>query len=127
LSDPSGKNIVNVTDDSFIDWNPVWSSDGKYLYFISDRSGSMNLARVLLDPESGKVLQRPENIITPSAWIEGISLSSNSNQLIYAAFDRRSEIRKFSFDPAQEKISQDSEEISSSTDFYDLLQVSPDG
>jgi Tol biopolymer transport system component len=127
MSDPTGKEIVAVTNDSFVDWNPVWSPDGKYLYFISDRSGSMNIARLTIDQKSGKVLGSPENMITPSAWIENLSFSSNPNQLVYAAFDRRSEIRKFSFDPVQEKIAAQSEEISSSTDFYDVLQVSPDG
>jgi Tol biopolymer transport system component len=34
---------VLATDDSPLDWNPVWSPDGRFLYFPSDRGGSMNL------------------------------------------------------------------------------------
>src|SRR5881628_1830176 len=32
-----GGEPVEVTNDAATDWNPVWSPDGKYLYFASDR------------------------------------------------------------------------------------------
>ena len=32
-----GGEPVEVTNDAAMDWNPVWSPDGKYLYFASDR------------------------------------------------------------------------------------------
>src|SRR5215216_336798 len=35
---PTGDSAMRVKDDSATDWNPVWSSDGKYLYFVSDRT-----------------------------------------------------------------------------------------
>src|SRR5262249_35129491 len=49
-----GGDLLRVTDDPPIDWNPVWSPDGKYLYFSSDRGGSMNLWRVPIDEHTGK-------------------------------------------------------------------------
>ncbi|MFN0122253.1 MAG: TolB family protein [Blastocatellia bacterium] len=57
---------VEVTNDQALDWNPVWSPDGKYLCFASDRSGSMNLWRIPVDENSGKVLGQPEAVTTPS-------------------------------------------------------------
>jgi len=36
-----GGEPVEVTNDAATDWNPVWSPDGKYLYFASDRGGQM--------------------------------------------------------------------------------------
>ena len=41
---PSGSRTRNPTD-----WNPVWSPDGRWLYFLSNRSGSMNLWRIAID------------------------------------------------------------------------------
>jgi serine/threonine protein kinase len=51
---------VAVTSDPPLDWNPVWSSDGTYLHFSSNRGGSLNLWRVPIDEESGKPLGQPE-------------------------------------------------------------------
>ncbi|MCI0488298.1 MAG: protein kinase [Blastocatellia bacterium] len=64
----TGGEPVQVTDDEALDWNPAWSPDGKYLYFASDRSGSMNLWRVAIEEESGKVLGQPEAVRTPSSY-----------------------------------------------------------
>jgi tricorn protease-like protein len=41
------------------DWNPVWSPDGKYLYFVSDRSGSCSILAAL-DLHEGHVTARVE-------------------------------------------------------------------
>ncbi|HEY7216051.1 MAG TPA: protein kinase, partial [Thermoanaerobaculia bacterium] len=42
-SRPDGGDPVRAVDDRYLNWNPVWSPDGRYLFFASDRSGSMNL------------------------------------------------------------------------------------
>ena len=38
-----------VTSDAAIDWSPVWSPDGRFIYFSSDRGGAMNLWRIAVD------------------------------------------------------------------------------
>jgi serine/threonine protein kinase len=48
-----GTDPVRVTTDEATDWNPVWSPDGTGLYFLSNRSGSMNLWRVGIDEITG--------------------------------------------------------------------------
>jgi len=58
----------SVTDGPATDWNPIWSPDGKYLYFGSDRSGSLNLWRVAIDERSGKTLTDPEPVTLPATW-----------------------------------------------------------
>ena len=40
---PDGGGRVKVTDDIELDWAPVWSPDGHYLYFGSDRGGTMGI------------------------------------------------------------------------------------
>ena len=44
---------VAVTNDRFVDWSPIWSPDWRYLFFSSDRGGSMNLWRVPVDEATG--------------------------------------------------------------------------
>jgi Tol biopolymer transport system component len=50
----TGGEPVAVTDDEAVDWNPVWSRDGRYLYFLSNRGGSMNLWRAPIDELSAR-------------------------------------------------------------------------
>ena len=45
----AGGSAVPVTQDAAVDWSPVWSPDGRYIYFSSDRGGAMNLWRIAVD------------------------------------------------------------------------------
>jgi serine/threonine protein kinase/Tol biopolymer transport system component len=51
---------VPVTKDQALDWSPVWSPDGRFVYFSSDRGGVMNLWRMAVDQASGRVQGAPE-------------------------------------------------------------------
>src|SRR5213593_1802398 len=42
---PDGTDVRVLLNDAPIDWNPIWAPDGARLYFLSDRSGTMNLWR----------------------------------------------------------------------------------
>jgi len=43
-----------VTNDAAVDWAPVWSPDGRFVYFVSDRGGSMGIWRIGIDEASGR-------------------------------------------------------------------------
>ena len=70
-----GKDPVAVTNDAALDWNPVWSPDGHYLYFCSNRAGTMNLWRVAIDEKSGKTLGEAEAVTTPSEFVAHLSFA----------------------------------------------------
>ena len=36
-------NLVSVTNDRPLDWSPFWSPDGRFLYFGTDRGGTLGL------------------------------------------------------------------------------------
>jgi Tol biopolymer transport system component len=55
---------VQLTDDSAIDWCPVWSPDGRFVYFSSDRGGAMNLWRIPVDHSSGRASGAPASVTT---------------------------------------------------------------
>jgi Tol biopolymer transport system component len=94
-----------VTDDPAMDWNPVWSPDGKRLYFSSERGGSMNLWRVAIDEKSGRVRGQPEPVTTPSRSSGSISFSRDGKQMMYVSLDRRSSIQRLGLDPATGRVS----------------------
>lgn len=75
----NGGESIPVTDDAATDWNPFWSPDGKFLYFVSNRSGSMNLWRAAIDEVSGKVLGSPEPITIPTNYSQFLSFGRQGN------------------------------------------------
>jgi eukaryotic-like serine/threonine-protein kinase len=102
ISSKGGK-PVHVTNDAALDWSPAWSPDGKFLYFSSDRGGSVNLWRVPIDEETGKTLGNPEAITTPSQMAGYFSFSRDGKQMVFTNIDWSSNIEKISFDPVTEK------------------------
>jgi len=97
-----GGNPVPVTNDVHLDWNPVWSPDGKYLYFSSDRAGAMNLWRVRMDEQSGKVLSRAEPVTTPSPYSGYICIARDATRMAYVQQVTTANLHKVAFDPARE-------------------------
>jgi len=95
---------VEVTNDAAMDWNPVWSPDGSYLYFVSDRAGSMNLWRVPIQEETGKVLGSPEAITTPSPYISHLSFSRDGRHMAYAHVVTSGNLQRVGFDPVRETV-----------------------
>lgn len=99
----SGGEAVMVTDDEATDWNPVWSPDGNYLYWASDRGGSMNFWRVQVDEPAGRVLGEPEPVLTPSRYSRHLSFSGDSKRMAYVQTERQSNVQQIAFDPVAEK------------------------
>ncbi|HEY9422133.1 MAG TPA: hypothetical protein VIW92_12020, partial [Thermoanaerobaculia bacterium] len=94
-----GGSPATVVDDAFYNWNPVWSPDGRFLYFASNRSGSMNLWKVAFDERSGRVLSTPQPITTSSEWSALPSFSRDGQRLIYATESSRSFVELVPFNP----------------------------
>jgi serine/threonine-protein kinase len=57
-----GGDLVFVTRDDAVDFAPIWSPDGRFLYFASDRGGTMGIWRVGIDERSGRARGGPEPI-----------------------------------------------------------------
>ncbi len=87
-----------LTHDAAIDWGPVWSPDGRFLYFTSDRSGSMNLWRLRVDERSGKALGLPEAVTLPATASWYICFSRDGRRLAYVQTSTRTNIAEIQFD-----------------------------
>jgi serine/threonine protein kinase/Tol biopolymer transport system component len=98
---PDGTGAAQAVNDGFLNWNPVWSPDGRYLYYASDRSGSMNLWRIPIDEATGRVRGEPEPIPTPSPWSGLLSLSRDGHRLVYAINESKANVERAAFDPAR--------------------------
>ena len=125
--DIDGRNPVRATTHEANDWNPVWSPDGTWLYFLSNRSGSMNLWRVAIDEASGIVHGEPQPLTVPAQYIAHFSLSADGHTGVYASFINTSNVGRAAFDATRGTVIGGVTPVTTgSQDFY-YMDVSPDG
>ncbi len=122
-----GGEVTAVTRDEHIDWNPVWSPDGKYIYFCSRRGGTMSLWRVEVEEETGTVLGLPE-LVTASqaARIGQITFAGDGRRIAYQADIGTNNIRKVSFDPESEAVVGEPVAVTSGSRWATFPNLSPD-
>jgi len=123
----AGGEAVAVTSDAALDWNPVWSPDGMYLYFSSNRGGTLNLWRVPIDEQSGRTLGPPEAITTPSPYVAHLSFSADGRRLVYASIVATSNIQKAAFDPATGTVKNELTWVTRGSKLWGSAWLSPDG
>ena len=122
-----GGEPIMVTGFAGTNWNPVWSPDGKFLYFASDRGGSMAFWRVPIDEATGKVLGEPEIVQTPAKYNRHLAFSRDGKRLIYVQTNEQSNLKAVEFDVANEKIIGEPFWITRRDQEVLQPQLSPDG
>jgi Tol biopolymer transport system component len=116
-----------LTNDRFVDWSPIWSPDGRYLFFSSDRGGSMNLWRVALDETSGRVRGRPERVTTPAAFAHHACFARDKGTLAYVSTSVEQELQRVAFDPRAARATGEPQSLSRDLRRPSFPDVSPDG
>src|SRR5438876_10589268 len=122
-----GGEAAEVTNDAAVEGSPVWSPDGKYLYFASDRSGSMNVWRVPIEEQTGKVLGPPEAVTTPSPYSAQLSFSRDGQRMVYSQMVRVANLQQVGFDPAKETVMGQPVWITQGSRSANTPNLSPDG
>jgi Tol biopolymer transport system component len=122
-----GGAAVRVTNGSSMDWNPLWSPDGRSLYFASDRSGATNLWRVPIEERSGRLLGEPEPVTRSSQTGMLFSIASDGRRIAYASDDSRTVLEKADFDPESGTIRKPAMAILQSSLMALTLDASRDG
>jgi len=82
VSVDGGEDPRRLTDEQQRDRDPVWSADGRWVYFSSEREGTAALWRVLV---SGG---RPERLTLGTGPEREPSLSRTGDRLAYSTFER---------------------------------------
>lgn len=122
-----GDHPLPVTHDDPVDWNPVWSGDGQYLYFVSDRKSVASLWRVRIDEESGKTLGEPEAVTGPVAEILQVDVARDGRRIVYTTQILSANIQSVGFDPARLTTSGEPVWVTQSSRTAGSPNVSPDG
>jgi len=116
-----------VTEDGYIDWNPVWSPDGRYLYFVSNRGGSTNIWRVAIDEGSGQTKGEPEPLTTPTPFAGHLSISADGHRLAYGALLETQNLQKLALDPERIEVVGQPTAVTTGSRFWANPDPAPDG
>jgi serine/threonine protein kinase len=122
----AGGDRVQITSGGSTNWNPAWSGDGRFLYFTSDRSGSMNIWRVPIDPETGRPVGEPVAMMAPALYAGVMSVAADGS-VAYAAHDYSAYVRSMPFDPDKGVVTGDPTDVVTGQRAWVELDVSPDG
>ncbi len=118
---------VFVTKDVHTDWDPFWSPDGEWLYFISDRGGSPDLWRVRIDETTGETHGPLRPVTTGIASLTQASLSADGRRVAVTTERETGSIVKVGFDAATERVSGEPMTLVSSSSSFRQPAVSSDG
>ena len=95
---------VAVTTDAAADWAPVWSPDGRYLYFASDRGGSMGIWRVGINEGSGLATDTPEPVaVGVDVSMALPHLTADGASVVFRSMVASVNPAAIAFDPATER------------------------
>jgi serine/threonine protein kinase/Tol biopolymer transport system component len=118
---------VRVTNDAALDWNPVWAPDGRSVYFASDRTGTMNIARILVDERTGRASGSPEAVTAPAGSAGALSFSRDGNTLLYGTEHFATTLYAASFDSSRRQLAGSPQVVLEGAQEIDYIDVSPDG
>jgi Tol biopolymer transport system component len=122
-----GGEPVALMNDVAIDWNPIWAPDGTHVYFVSDRSGTMNLWRIGIDEDSGKARGEPMPIVTPAPFLAHPTISADGAQLAYSSVLLMTNIQRLGLDPSTATVTGNPTWVTSGSRLWSSPDPSPDG
>jgi Tol biopolymer transport system component len=100
-----GTDPVLLTADSSMNWNPVWSADGRAIYFSSDRAGGTDLWRIPVEESTGRRTGQPEAITKGgTAQRMHATVCSAGDKVAYVEETVTENIFQVPFDPVIAKI-----------------------
>jgi serine/threonine protein kinase len=125
--DTRGGNPVRVAGHAANDWNPVWAPDGRWLYFLSNRSGSMALWRIAIDEASGVTSGEPQPLTAPAWYVADFGLSADGSVGVYSSLTSTANVYQVGFDPKTATVKGEIKAITSGSNDFFYLDVTSDG
>ena len=124
-----GQTPTRLTNDAAHDWSPEWSPDGRWLYFVSERSGSPNLWRIPMDEASGRSRGAPQPVTLSSSYVARVRGSSDGKTFVFSSRSLSTQLMRATFDPRSERVPDRLEEILRLADWswVGSRPFSPDG
>jgi Tol biopolymer transport system component len=121
------KSVVTLTDDPDLDWNPVWSPDGRFVYFSSDRGGTLGVWRIPVDEASGRASGPPQPVPVPFPAAGYLSFTRDGHTLLLAGSFGTDSIERVGFDAQRALAVGDPEPVFATSLRIFYLAASADG
>ena len=100
LLQPDGKLIQRITADRFLDRDPSWSPDGKYLLFSSDRTGIPNL--YAWESATGNYFQVTN--VLGGAFQPSVATTGSSGWIVFQGYTSKGyDVFRTAYDPTKWK------------------------
>ena len=125
--DATGGEITSLLTEPDMEWSPVWSPDGRFVYFTSDRGGSMNLWRIAIDEQSGRAVGKPEPLTTPSSFASHASIAADGRHVVYSSVLITSNVTRLRFNPATGAVEGAPSDVTTGSRPWANPDPSPDG
>jgi len=123
---PDGSNPIKITDGNSFSDNPVWSRDGRRLFFISDMGGGSNDIWWVPIEASGKP-SGSAKCLMPGVNVSSIALSPDGTRLVFSKVVRRSNIWSIPIVDNHTFTLEEAEQVTFENHSITSLDVSPDG
>jgi serine/threonine-protein kinase len=118
---------VPLLTDGARNWSATWSPDGGYVYYASDRGGSMNLWRIAVDETSGRARGEPEPVTTPATFLAHPTVSGDGRHIAYVSSQTYINIQRLALDPASGTVVGDPVPVTTGLRQWSTPDPSPDG
>ena len=122
---PETSDPVPITKGKYLDHNPVWSTDGRQLFFISDRGGSSDVWWLSVNARGAPAgTAQP---LTAGAGVGAIALSRDGSRLAYTKVVDRSNIWSIPLIADRPAKLAEAEAHTFENNYIETVAVSPDG
>ncbi len=119
------RRITALTDDHFLDVDPVYSPKGDFVYFTSDRGGGLNLWRLPLDRQGGAA-GRPQQRTTGAGRDLDLAFAP-SGAAVFTILGQNADLWQLPIDTATHTVAGTPQSLIASTREDSRGAYSPDG
>ena len=120
-----GGEIRQIVEPSAFNQSPIWSPDGRRLYFISNRDGPRDIYTMGVSP-SGRARAKPTRVTTGLGALS-ISMSGNGQRLVYDAYSARANIWALPIPTGAPVSAESAVPITTGSQIIESVRVSRDG
>lgn len=120
------RHVVPRGGPNAVDWNPLWSPDGEFLYFLSDRGGRVGVWRATMNLKTGRSTGRVLPMAFDAARAASLAISGNGRSLAWSTAEWTPTLLRVDYD-ADTRSTRGTPMAVARVRSFRCLEPSPDG